>query len=68
MSDWQLVTAILLVAFASGYIAWKTWRTWHPPKGSCGGSCGCAIQAPAAETQHTNLIPPDQLTFRQRHP
>jgi hypothetical protein len=66
MTDWQLISVVLLVAFAAGYVAWKSWRTWHPPKGGCAGSCGCAKQAPAAEAPPSNLIPADQLTLRQR--
>jgi hypothetical protein len=62
---WQLIPVFVLVALAASYVAWKSWRTWHPPKGGCGGSCGCAKQAPAAETQPSNLIPADQLTLRQ---
>jgi hypothetical protein len=69
MTDWQLISVVLLVAFAAGYVAWKSWRTWRPPKGGCGGSCGCARQTPAAETPRShNLIPADQLTLRRHSP
>jgi hypothetical protein len=66
MLNWQLISVVVLVALAGGYIAWKSWRTWHPPKGGCGGSCGCAKQSSTAESAPPNLIPADQLTVRQR--
>jgi hypothetical protein len=63
--QWQLIPVTALVALAGSYIAWRSWRTWHPPKNGCGGSCGCAKEAPAAEATPANLIPPEQLTMRQ---
>ncbi len=63
--QWQLIPVAVLVALAGSYVAWKSWRTWRPPKSGCGGSCGCAKKAPAAEAPPSNLIPADQLTLRQ---
>jgi len=63
---WQLTIVLIVIALAAVYVALKTWRTWHPPKGSCGGGCGCASKSPVANEERPILIPEDQLTLRQR--
>lgn len=39
----ELQTGIVVIAFglASYFLGKQLWRTFFPPKGSCGGACGC---------------------------
>jgi hypothetical protein len=59
--DWQMSIVVVLIAAAAVYVGRTSWRTWLPPKGQCGGGCGCHQQA---TNKSDALIPSDQLTVR----
>jgi hypothetical protein len=66
---WQLLTVILIVTAAGGYLLRQTWRAWTGSrKQGCGGGCGCAAKPGAGNTvpQAAPLIAPEQLTLRRR--
>jgi hypothetical protein len=62
---WQLIIVGILVAAAGLYVVRMTWQTWHPPKGSCGGGCGCAPKTTASQESEPMLIPTEELTLRR---
>ena len=65
--DWQVIAVLVIVAVAAAYLARVTWRSWRGSKTGCGGGCGCAAKAPAAEKNgQAALVTTDQLTARLR--
>jgi hypothetical protein len=65
--DWQLVSVILIVVVAAGYLAWRSWQSWSGKRSGCTG-CSCRASAPAQEgrTGSVTMIPVNQLTLRRR--
>ena len=63
--SWQWPVVLVIVAVAAYFVARRTWQTWHPPAGSCGGGCACPGSKPAAEKDRT-FIPLSELTLRRQ--
>jgi len=65
--NWQLMVVAVLLVLATGYLAYRSWRTWFGKgKVGCGGSCGCGKRETAPARQGATLISEDQLLSRLR--
>ncbi len=57
--DWQLITVVVVLALAVGYVARSAWRTWFGPagKGGCASGCGtCASATPTNRPEDRRRI------------
>jgi hypothetical protein len=64
MIDYQILIVAILIAGASLYVGYRTWRTWAgSKKGGCGGGCGCSAgeKAKASNSGDKARIPLDQV-------
>lgn len=61
--DWQTILTVVLVAWASFFVARSLWKTLKAKAAGC-GSCGCA-SGKKSEPGGSSLIPSESLRVRK---